>query len=54
VDIDPGFHIKDFSVIKNTKGSEWMRVQSRVEFFDLFNHPNFGQPGKIVGSAAFG
>jgi hypothetical protein len=31
-----------------------MRLQFRAEFFDLFNHANFGQPGNLVGSAAFG
>jgi hypothetical protein len=42
-------------VIKNTKIGESMRVQFRAEFFDLFNHANFGQPGRVaqVGSAGF-
>jgi hypothetical protein len=33
-----------------------MRVQFRAEFFDLFNHTNFGQPGRVaqVGSTTFG
>lgn len=26
---------------------ESARVQFRTEFFDLFNHANFGQPGNI-------
>ncbi|HEU4386523.1 MAG TPA: carboxypeptidase regulatory-like domain-containing protein [Blastocatellia bacterium] len=50
----PGFNNTDFSVIKNTKVGEWMRVQFRAEFFDLFNHANFGQPGSVVGTPAFG
>ena len=25
-----------------------MRVQFRAEFFDLFNHANFGQPGRVA------
>jgi len=25
-----------------------------VDIFDLFNHPNFGPPGNIVGSPTFG
>ena len=52
--IGPGFSNTDFSVIKNTKVGERMRAQFRAEFFDLFNHPNFGQPGRVVGSPGFG
>ncbi len=52
--IGPGFNNTDFSVIKNTRLGERMRLQFRAEFFDLFNHANFGQPGNVVGSAAFG
>jgi hypothetical protein len=29
-------------------------LQLRAEFFDLFNHPNFGPPGNVVGTPAFG
>jgi hypothetical protein len=25
-----------------------------VDIFDLFNHPNFGPPGNVVGSPTFG
>jgi hypothetical protein len=52
--IGPGFKNTDFSVIKNTRLGERMRVQFRAEIFDLFNHANFGQPGNMVGSPAFG
>jgi hypothetical protein len=52
--IGPGFNNTDFSVIKNTRIGERIRVQFRAEFFDLFNHANFGQPGRIAGSATFG
>jgi hypothetical protein len=30
------------------------RVQLRADIFDLFNHPNFGPPGNLVGSPTFG
>ena len=41
----PGFVNTDFSVIKNTKVTEKVNVQFRGEMFDVFNHPNFGNPG---------
>jgi hypothetical protein len=52
--IGPPFNNTDFSVIKNTRLTETTRVQFRAEVFDLFNHANFGQPGRTVGSATFG
>ena len=52
--IGPRFNNTDFSVIKNTRLTETTRVQFRAEFFDLFNHANFGQPGRTVGAATFG
>ena len=52
--IGPAFNNADFSVTKNTSLGERFRLQFRAEFFDLFNHANFGQPGNIVGTPAFG
>ena len=52
--IGPGFNNADFSVIKNTRLSESIRIQFRAEFFDLFNHANFGPPGNVVGAPTFG
>lgn len=54
--IGPGFNNVDFSITKNTKLTEAVRIQFRAEFFDIFNHANFGQPGRTaqVGSTAFG
>lgn len=46
--IGPRFNNTDFSIIKNTKLTETVRVQFRAEFFDLFNHANFGQPGRVA------
>jgi hypothetical protein len=46
--IGPRFNNTDFSVIKNTHLSESMRVQFRAEVFDIFNHANFGQPGRVA------
>ncbi|HEU0004362.1 MAG TPA: hypothetical protein VFS12_00105 [Terriglobia bacterium] len=49
----PGFNNMDFSIIKNTKIGERI-AQFRVEFFDVLDHANFGQPGNVVGSPTFG
>ena len=52
----PGFTDVDFSIAKNTKINERFNLQFRCDAFDLFNHPNFGQPGRIAvpGSTTFG
>jgi hypothetical protein len=52
--IGPTFNNTDFSVIKNTKLTEKTTIQFRTEVFDIFNHPNFGQPNRTVGSSTFG
>jgi len=52
--IGPTFNNTDFSITKTTKLAENLRIQLRAEFFDLFNHANFGQPNNVVGSPAFG
>jgi hypothetical protein len=52
--IGPGFSNIDFSILKNTRITERMRIQFRTEFFNIFNHPNLGQPGRIVGATNFG
>ena len=48
--IGPRFNDTDFSIVKNTKIGETLRIQFRTEFFDIFNHPNFGQPGGFGGA----
>jgi hypothetical protein len=52
--LGPGYHNTDVSVMKNMNGRGGLHVQLRVDVFDLFNHPNFGPPGTIVGSPTFG
>jgi len=52
--IGPGFNNTDFSVIKRTKLTETQLIEFRWEVFDLFNHANFGQPGRVVGTTNFG
>ncbi|MDD5542955.1 MAG: TonB-dependent receptor [Acidobacteriia bacterium] len=50
----PGFANFDWSLIKTTTVKENFKVQLRAEFFDIFNHANFGQPGRVVGTSTFG
>jgi hypothetical protein len=54
--IGPSFHNTDLSLIKRTKLTETQMIEFRWEVFDVFNHANFGQPGRIaqVGSTNFG
>lgn len=54
--IGPRFNNTDFSLTKNTKLTETIRIQFRAEMFDVFNHANFGQPGRVAqpGSTTFG
>ncbi|HET6891929.1 MAG TPA: carboxypeptidase regulatory-like domain-containing protein [Pyrinomonadaceae bacterium] len=54
--IGPSFHNTDFSVIKRTRLGENKLLELRAEIFDVFNHANFGQPGRTaqVGSTTFG
>ena len=41
----PGLYVVNFSVIKDFKFTERYRLQFRSEFFNLFNHANFGCGG---------
>ncbi len=52
--VGPGFDNVDFSILKNTKLTERFTLQWRTDFFNLFNHPNFGQPGSVAPSQTFG
>jgi hypothetical protein len=52
--IGPAFHNTDLSVIKAARPGKRIRLQFRVDVFNLFNVPNFGPPGNIVGSPTFG
>jgi hypothetical protein len=54
--IGPRFNNTDVSLIKRTTFGENKVLEFRWEVFDVFNHANFGQPGRTaqVGSTAFG
>jgi hypothetical protein len=52
--IGPNFNTADVSVIKNFLLGENIRLQFRTEIFDVFNHANFGPPGNVLGTPAFG
>jgi hypothetical protein len=52
--IGPAYHNTDLSVSKRVQPRERVDLQFRVDIFDLFNHPNFGPPGNVVGSPTFG
>ncbi len=50
----PGASSVDYSIFKNTSITERINTQFRAEFFNLFNQNNFGLPGLLVGTPAFG
>lgn len=52
--VGPNFVNTDFSVTKDTHITERFNVQFRAEMFDIFNHPNFGNPVLTATSGSFG
>jgi hypothetical protein len=54
--IGPDFKNADVSLAKVTKITERVGTEFRAEIFDIFNHPNFGNPGLTAqtGSSSFG
>jgi len=44
----------DISLIKDTRITERLNTEFRVEAFDIFNHPAFGDPNLTFGSSTFG
>jgi hypothetical protein len=45
----PGYSAVDFSVLKNTKITERVNAQFRMEFFNLFNRKNLAPPSGGCG-----
>jgi hypothetical protein len=50
----PSYHNTDLSIVKEIRGGTGTTLLLRMDVFDVFNHPNFGPPGNIVGSPNFG
>ena len=51
----PDFVNSDFSLVKDfALPREGMGVNFRAEFFNLFNHPEFGSPVNDINSPGFG
>jgi len=50
----PGFSSVNASLIKNTRISEAVNLQLRVEFFNLLDRANFDMPDNFLGSPSFG
>jgi len=50
----PGFNNWALSLLKNTRLTEGVSLQLRFEFFNAFNHAQFGAPGLTVGTPLFG
>jgi Carboxypeptidase regulatory-like domain/TonB dependent receptor/TonB-dependent Receptor Plug Domain len=50
----PGLVDFDFTVLKDTRITEKLRVQFRAEFFNIFNHANFQAPNIDAGTSTIG
>lgn len=50
----PHYTNADISLMKNMTLTERFKVQIRSEFFNVLNHPQFGQPGHFVGQSTLG
>ncbi len=53
--IGPGFVNTDFGLAKSVHFAERWKFKFEANFFNLFNHTNFGVPvGNVIGSGQFG
>jgi hypothetical protein len=50
----PGLNNWDFSLHKTTRITERMSAEFRAEFFNVFNHAQFGNPSGNLSSGSFG
>ncbi len=44
----------NLSIAKTTNITERMKVEIRADFFNAFNHAEFGLPSTSIGSSTFG
>jgi hypothetical protein len=51
---DPGTNNWDIALLKNTQLNERFSLQFRAEFFNTFNHAQFGPPNNALNSPNFG
>ena len=52
--VGPGTDSLDIALMKDTHVAERVALQFRGEFFNAFNHPNFGNPNASLGTGGFG
>jgi hypothetical protein len=52
----PNYFNTDFSIMKNTKLTRWENAVLVIgfQFFNFFNHPNFGGPSNSISNTMFG
>lgn len=50
----PGNRSFDMTLNKAIRFTEQQTLQLRIEFFNTFNHPNYGLPNAVVGNVAMG
>jgi len=52
--VGPGLVGADFSVFRDFPIKERLKFQLRAEMFNIFNHPNFGNPNTTWNTGSFG
>ncbi|MGH9701510.1 MAG: hypothetical protein ACRD52_18900, partial [Candidatus Acidiferrales bacterium] len=50
----PGFNNTDFGFSKRTQITERFSFELRAEFFNIFNHTQFENPGGDISGSSFG
>ena len=50
----PGFNNTDFGLLKRTAINEKLAFEIRGEFFNIFNHAQFENPGGNISIGSFG